>query len=118
MMKTVADAKAFFENEGLYVSTDKDRSLWIATNVRDAGNGVLISDHACSLIKGKQEWTAVFPAEASCTFQISGALPELAATISVVFAKQRVTGDPLRDAFRQVVPDSERLIARQVVAHV
>jgi len=107
---TILDAKAKLETEGLHVCCNNAHSLWIAASVRDMGAGIKFSDDACSLIWNSSRWVAVFPAKGLLTYEIPGSLPELVSVITAVYASYRRTGSPLKDVFKQVVPDAEHYL--------
>src|SRR5438105_7516058 len=98
MMTTILDAKAELEAAGLHVSCNNPHSLWIAANVRDAGDGIKLSDDACSLLWDKNRWVAVFPAEGLLTSEVPGTLPELVSLILTVYKQFRQAVGQFKDA--------------------
>jgi hypothetical protein len=116
MIATLQDAKAKLESEGLYVSCRDDR-LWIAANVRDAGDGIMVADEACALIRTGDAWSAIFPASRPFfPHEMPGTLPDLVATIAAVFAEKRRAQIQLGHAFRQVVSDPDRFLMGRKLA--
>lgn len=118
MIVTASDVKAHLEARDLYVSARGSSSLWIAATVRDTGDGVLMSNDACSLIANDEGWVAVFPAEGLCTYELPGTLEELIATISAVYEQYRREGGAFANAFRQAVPDPDRYVIGRSLARV
>jgi hypothetical protein len=116
MIVTASDAKARLEANGLYVSARGSSSLWIAGTVHDAGDGVIMSNDACSLIANAGGWVAVFPAEGLCTYELPGTLEELVATICAVYDQSRRGRGSFADAFRQVVRDADRYVIGRSLA--
>ena len=116
MIVTASDAKASLEAKGLYVS-NRNSSLWIAATVEDVGDGVVMSNDACSLISNADGWVAVFPAEGLCTYERPGTLEELIATILAVYEQYRC-GGAFTDALRHVVPDPDRYVTGRSLARV
>ena len=100
-------AKTHLEAKNLYVS-NRISSLWIAATVRDVGDGVILSNDACSLIENADEWVAVFLAEDLYTYELPGTLEELVSTISAVYDQYRRVGGTITNAFRQAVHDPDR----------
>lgn len=115
---TIHDAKANLETEGLYVSSNDTRSLWIAGCVRDMGEGVKLSDDACTLIWDSDHWVAVFPAKGFLTYEVAGSLSELVTIIAMVYAHYRRMSGSFRDAFEQTVPNPEQYLIGCAPAHV
>ena len=118
MLETALDAKVQLESEGLHVSSYDPHSLWIAGTLRDAGEGIIMSDDACILIDRSGQWTVIFPAEGYCTYEYHGALPELVSVISRVYDQYRQTGVPFKDAFREVVTDPDQYVVGRSPARV
>jgi hypothetical protein len=115
---TILDAKALLESEGLCVSGPHAQSLWVAATVREAGEGVKVSEDACSLIGNGERWVAVFPAEGLCTYEVPGTLPELVSLISAVYRQYRRAGGALKDAFRQVAGEPDQYAVGSSLARV
>lgn len=118
MIVTASDAKAHLKANNLYVSERTSPSLWIAGSVRDVGDGVMMSNDACSLISTAGGWVAVFPAEGLCTYELPGTLDGLVATIRAVYEQYRRAGGAFADAFRQTVPDPDRYVIGRSLARV
>ena len=118
MIDTASDAKAHLEANGLYVSARGSSSLWIAATVHDTGDGVIMSNDACSLIAHAEGWVAVFPAEGLCTYELPGTLEELVAILCTVYEQYRRAGGAFANAFRQVVPDPDRYVIGRSLARV
>lgn len=118
MIVTISDAKAHLEANDLYVSARGSSSLWIAATVHDAGDGVMMSNDACTLIANAGGWVAVFPAEGLCTYEVPGPLEELVATICTVYERYRGAGGAFANAFRQVVPDPDHYAIGRSLARV
>jgi hypothetical protein len=118
MLETTLDAKAKLEAEGLHVSCNNTHSLWIAATVRDMGEGIKLSDDACSLIGNSSGWVAVFPAEGLLTYEVPGSLSELVSVIAAVYAHSRRTRGQLKDAVTQVVTDAEQYLIGRSPASV
>jgi hypothetical protein len=112
------DAKKQLELEGLYVSHHNPHSLWIAATVRDMGEGIKLSEDACSLICKSGQWIAVFPAEGLCTYEVPGLLPDLVTVVSRVYEQHRRTGGPFQAAFRQVVNNPDQYVVGRSLARV
>ena len=115
---TIDDAKARLETEGLYVSCNDTHSLWIAGRVRDLGEGIKLSDDACTLIGDSDCWVAVFPAEGLFTYEVPGSLSELVSQIIAVYAHYRRVGGSFRDAFKQTLGNAEQYLIGRSPAHV
>ena len=118
MLATLLDAKAKLEAEGLHVSCSSGDSLWIAANVRDAGEGIKISEDACSLLRKSNRWVVVFPAEGLFTYEVPGSLSDLVAVIAVVYASYRQMDGSLKDAFKHVVTEAASYLVGPSPAHV
>jgi hypothetical protein len=108
MLATILDAKAKLEAEGLRVSRSGDHSLWIAATLRDAGDGITLSDDACALLGNAGRWVAVFPAEGLSTYEVPGSLADLVSLIVTVYARYRQVGGPVQEAFKQAVSQPEQ----------
>src|SRR5262245_32785287 len=108
MLVTALDAKARLEAEGLHVSCNDAHSQWIAGMVRDAGEGIILSEDACALIWNTDRWVGVFPAEGLRTYEVPGTFSELVAVITAVYAYHRRAGGPFKVAIKQVVEDPEQ----------
>ncbi len=115
---TTLDAKVELEAQGLHVSNSNANSLWIADQVRDAGQGILQSDNACALIHDSGRWVAVFPAEGQLTYEIPGSLPELVSVIAAVYAQHRQAGGPFREAIKKVVDTPQQYLVGRSLARV
>ena len=111
---SIIDATTRLESEGLHVSRSGDSSLWIAATLRDAGDGIRLSDDACALLWNAGQWVAVFPAEGLFTYEVPGSLADLASLIVTVYGHYRRVGGQFRDALKQAVgqPEQYRAIAR------
>jgi len=118
MLATILDAKARLEAEGLYVSCANPHGLWIAGTVRDAGEGVRLSDDACALGWKAGHWVAVFPAEALLTYEVPGSLSEVVSLIQAVYAHYRRAGGPFSAAFPQVVSEPEQYLVGRSPARI
>ncbi len=118
MLTTAVDAKAKLEAEGLLVSCNTAHGLWIAAHVRDMGDGVQLSDDACSLTWHTNRWVAVFPAEGLLTYEVPGSLPELVSLITAIYACHRQAGGSLQAAFSQVVGEPEQYLVGRSPARV
>jgi hypothetical protein len=118
MLGTTLEAKAKLEGEGLHVSCNNAHSLWIAATVRDVGEGIKLSDDACSLIWNSGRWIAVFPAEGFLTYEVPGSLPELVSLITATYAHYRRAGGQFKDALKQVLTDPEQYLIGRSPAHV
>lgn len=118
MLKTAADAKAKLETEGLHVAFNSPDSLWIAASVREAGDGITLSDDACSLIWKPSGWVAVFPGEGLLSYEVPGILPELVPLITAVYTHYRRAGGPFQAAFPKVVSQPERYLLGDTPARV
>jgi hypothetical protein len=118
MLESSLDAKVKLEAEGLHVSCNNSHSLWIAATVRDVGEGIKLSDDACSLIWNSSGWVAVFPAEGLLTYELPGSLSELVSVITAVYAHCRRTRGSLTDAFKRVVTDAEQYLINRSPAPV
>ncbi len=118
MPDTILDAKAKLEVEGLHVAFNNDHSLWIAVNVKDMGDGIRLSNDACSLLCASGQWVAVFPSEGLLTYEVPGGLPELVSLISEVCSKYRRAGGAFKDAFKRVVSGSERYLVGRSLSEV
>jgi hypothetical protein len=118
MPDTMLEAKAALEAQGLHVRSNGEHSLWIAGNVRDAGNGIKVSDDACYLNERANRWVAVFPARQSLTYEIPGSLPELVALITAVYARHRGNGGALGDAVREVVNEPDQYLIGRTLTGV
>jgi len=116
MLATILDAKAKLESEGLHVSRSGDQSLWIAATLREAGDGITLSDDASALIRNSGRWVAVFPAEGVFTYEAPGSLAELVSLIVTVYAHYRRVGGLLKDAFKQAVSHPEQYLAGRSLA--
>ena len=110
MIATILEAKARLEREGLHVSRNDDRSLWIAAKVSDGGDGVRLSNDACGLFWDVNRWVAVFPADGLLTYEVPGDLEKLTSLIAVVYGQYRRTETPLNDIVKQVVDDAEQYL--------
>jgi hypothetical protein len=110
MLETTLDAKEKLEAEGLHVSCNNTHSLWIAATARDLGEGIKLSDDACSLIGNSSRWVAVFPAEGLLTYEVPGSLSELISVITAVYAHYRRKGGPFNDAVKKVVIDADQYL--------
>jgi hypothetical protein len=117
MLVTTLDAKGQLEAEGLHVSRNDTHSLWIAGNVRDVGNGVRLSNDACSLMWKSGLWVAVFPSEGRLTYEVPGSLPELVSLITSVYAQYRQAGGSFEVAFPRVVSEAEQYLVDGSPAH-
>ena len=115
MVETILDAKSRLEAEGLYVSRNDAKSLWIAGSLTDAGEGVRLSQDACALFRKGDQWTVVFPAEGMLTYEMSDSLPELLTTISTAYQRYRLAGGQFKDIFKQVVSKSEQYLVGRTV---
>jgi hypothetical protein len=118
MLVTTLDAKAKLEAEGLYVACNNAHSLWIAANYQDVGEGIRLSNDACSLLWDSGRWVAVFPAEGLLTYEVPGTLPDLVSIISAVYSQYRRAGGLFKDAFKQVVPDPEQYLVGRSLSGV
>src|SRR5262249_33078612 len=118
MLATILDAKARLESEGLHVSRRDDHSLWIAATLRDAGEGIRLSDDACALLGDSGRWVAVFPAEGLFTYEVPASLAELVSLITAVYAHYRQAGGQLKDAFKHAVSQPEQYLAGRSPARV
>ena len=118
MLVTTLDAKAKLEAEGLHVTCNDANSLWIAANMRETGNGINLSEDACSLIWDSGRWVAVFPAEGMLTYEVPGSLSELVALITAVYTQCRRAGGHANDALRRVVTDPDQYLLSRSPAHV
>ena len=110
MIETIQNAKASLEKQNLHVASNSDQSLWIAGTVRDAGEGVIISNDACVLIADADHWCAVFPTEGSRTFEVPGTLDALVHLVQNVYKQYFRAGISLPEAFRQVVKDPNQYL--------
>jgi hypothetical protein len=110
MLATVLDAKAKLESEDLRVVQSSDSSLWIAATLRDAGNGIAVSNDACALLGNAGRWVAVFPAEGLFTYEVPGSLADLVSLIARVYGHYRRVGGPFKDAFKQAVTQPEQYL--------
>src|SRR5438445_9006552 len=110
MLATMLDAKAKLESEGLHVSHSGEHSLWIAATLRDAGDGITLSDDACALLGNSGRWVAVFPAEGLSTYEVPGALADLVSLIVTVYARSQQAGGPFKEAFKQAVSQPEQYL--------
>lgn len=117
-MGTALEGKVRFEAEGLHVSCNTANSLWIAANVRDMGEGIRLSDDACSLLEDENGWVAVFPAEGLLTYEVPGTLDDLVPLILAVYSKYRSEGGPFRDVLKSVVTDSEQYLVGRSLTRV
>lgn len=118
MLVTALDAKAKLEAEGLHVSCNGAHSLWIAGTVRDVGEGIKLSDDACSLTWHSGRWVAVFPAEGMFIYEVPATLPELVSAITAVYTQHRRAGGQFKDAFKAVVSDPERYLVGRSLGRV
>ena len=118
MICSASEAKTYLESKGLYVSGRTPTSLWIAAGVRDAGDGVLMSNEACSLIANADGWVAIFPGDGLSTYELPSTLEELVATIVAVYEQYRRSGGAFTNAFRQVVPEPDRYAIGRSLARV
>ncbi len=118
MLVTTLDAREKLAAEGFHVSCNSPHSLWIAATVRDMGEGIKVSNDACSLTWNSSQWVAVFPAEGLFTYEVPGSLSELVQLITTVYASYRQAGGSLKDAFKRVVPDAEQFLIGRSPAHV
>jgi hypothetical protein len=110
MIETIQDAKALLEKQNLHVVCDTDQSLLIVGTIRDAGEGVRVSNDACALLPDADRWFAVFPTEGSRTFEVPGTLDELVQLIQNVYKRYFRAGISLPEAFRDVVKDPSRYL--------
>jgi hypothetical protein len=117
VVATALDAKAKLEAEGLHVSCNNAHSLWIAATLRDVGEGVKLSDDACSLICNTDRWVAVFPAEGLLTYEVPGTLTELVSLISAVYDQYRRGGGRFKDAFKHATSDPDRYLVGRPPVH-
>lgn len=115
---TISDVQAELEAQGLRVVRNNEHSLWIAATVRDAGEGVGLSDDACSLFADAGRWVAVFPADGLATYEVSGPLPELVSLIASVYAHYRQAGGRFIDVFPHVLNGAEQYLAGRSAARV
>jgi hypothetical protein len=118
MVATTLEAKAKLEAEGLFVSGNDTHSLWIAANVSDQGEGIKLSPDACSLLWDSGRWVAVFPADGLLTYEVPGALEDLLSLIVAVYKQYRHAGGHFKNAFRQVVSDSEQYLVGRALSRV
>jgi hypothetical protein len=118
MIETIQDAKALLEKQNLYVAYNNDQSLWIAGRVRDAGEGVRVSNDACSLIFDADRWIAVFPTEGSLTYEVPGALDELVQLVQNVYKRYFRADISFPEAFRQVVKDPNRHLLGRPLSYI
>lgn len=98
MVMSLRDAQARLQGAGLYVSAQDDESLFIAGSINEVGNGINLSQDACTLFREHGRWVVVFPAEGSATREAEGSLPDLVALIEDVYHRYRKTGGPLKDS--------------------
>jgi len=118
MLVTILDAKVWLEKQGLHVACSGDHSLWIAAAVSDFGDGVKLSNDACSLFWNSDRWVAVFPADGMLTYEVPGNLDELTSLLVAVYHQHRRTGTSLSDVFRQVVDDSEQSLVGRSLSRI
>ena len=111
MLLTLHDARAKLEAEGLHVSGNVPNGLFIAATLRDAADGIRLSNDACSLMWNSSRWVAIFPREGLVNYEVPGSLAELVPLITAVYANYRETGGPLKDAFKRVVPEAEQFLS-------
>jgi hypothetical protein len=118
MLETTLDAKAKLEEEGLYVSCNNANSLWIAGTLRDMGEGIKLSDDACSLMANSGRWVAVFPAEGLLNYEVAGSLSEVVSLITAVYSYYRRRGGSFNGAVKQVLTDADQYLVGRSPAPV
>ncbi len=118
MLETLQDAKAALEAVELHVAVNNPSSLLIGGSITDAGEGIQLFNDACALSCKDGQWIASFPAEGLCLYELPGSLPELVSVISKVYAQYRQTGGEFKDAFREVVSDSDQYLVGRTPARV
>ena len=118
MVETIQDAKASLEKQHLHVVCDTAQSLWIAGTVRDAGEGVRISDDACVLLADADRWCAVFPTEGSRTYEVPGTLDELVQVIQDVYKRYFRGEISFPNAFRQAVKNPNQYLLGRPLSHI
>jgi len=111
MNQVILDAKADLESDGLIVKPSGAEALLVAATVVERGDGLGVSPDASMLIRQRDGWVAVFPAEGHRTYEVPGELPGLLALMRAVHDRYRRGGGPLREAFRRVVPGAETYLA-------
>jgi hypothetical protein len=118
MIDTIQDAKASLEKQNLYVAYNNKQSLWIAGGVRDAGEGVRVSNDACSLIFNVDRWIAIFPALGMLTYEVPGNLEELVYLIEAVYSQHLRAGNSFTEAVKQIVEDSEQYLVGRSLSRI
>ena len=107
LQDTFVGAISILEAHDLCVRANNERSLWIADQPTDMGDGILLSNAACALLQREDEWVAVFPAAGSRTYEVPGTLPEGVSLILAVYARLRKDKGTLNEAFRQTLLDPD-----------
>ena len=118
MIETIGEAKASLEQQRLYVSCYNDRSLWIAGNVRDIGDGIMFSKDACSLLFDADRWCAVFPTEGNLTYEVPGALDDLVQLVQKVYKRYLRADISFPEAVRQMVQDPNQYLLGRSLSHM
>lgn len=107
MNQEIRDAQAELEAEGLTAEPSGEASLWICATTREVGAGIPLSNDAMVLHHEAGRWTAIFPATASASYEVTGDLKSLVLLIRDIYADYRRPGGALGDAFARTVPDPE-----------
>ncbi len=107
LIGTLTGAIAILETHDLCVRSNNENSLWIANRTTDGGDGILLSNDACSLSRRADHWVAVFPAKGMRTYEVPGGLPESVSLILTVYARHRQDRGTLNEAFRKTVLDPD-----------
>ena len=110
LQETLIDTIATLEAHDLCVRSNNDHSLWIANHTAEGGDGILLSNDACSLFRRADQWVAVFPAKGMRTYEVPGGLPEAVSLILAVYARHRQDRTTLNDAFRKTVLDPDNYL--------
>lgn len=112
-MKTIEDAKALLQKEGLFVSSATNGRLCIAPDVSFLPDSEIpISRHPWNLEPSDGGWIAICCANPPERYELRGSLSELVSLLVNAFGVYRTQNVPLDEVIPKVVVDAERYLVR------